>query len=688
MAETKKKNQTEFPMALPIGTILKGGQYPYRIEEVLGQGSYGLTYRVSAQVSIGNITKEVSFAVKENFAKKYCSRKADGVTMKYPTEFADDVERDLQDFLSEGKKLREICKESKNIVKVNETWRENGTAYYAMEYIDGGNLCDYVKDYGCLSEKEAIDILLPIIDAVGVIHQHRLLHLDIKPENIMLEKRKGGGFDPILIDFGITLHFDNSGTITQTSKDHSIGCSDGYAPIEQYGGVNHFAPEVDVYALGATLYYMLVGEDPKRASEIKSKQIENALPQNINEKTKNAILHAMKGMAEDRTQTTTDFKNELTAKADVSDFFRLKIRYSGNGSVLRHNKALKNGSTYKVKNNSTKSITILPDKGYKVENIKLNGKDVTNQLNGNTLNLNGDCEDVDLSINFAENGSTVEVGGTVKYDRKEVTIKSTGNGSVSYGNSVIRNSSRSFKVKLGTSFNLSFSPDTNNHIKSVKVNNVHVTSRIYNNQYTIDDIKTDTVVDVSYEEEEIVVPQQDPTPNNNLQKVIVGICIVIGLYALYYAFIKDSSDSIPALTTIEAEADSIDDSEYVSDYVIEESSGVSYTYSGYLVGGVPEDENATAKYPDNDPYGRLEYNGGFSGGKRNTKNSGNATLTYKNGDRYVGSFVDNNFDRGTYIIKKDGQYFKGLFKNDKPYNGTWFNKSEEKISEVVYGVEK
>ena len=270
MAETKKKNQTEYPMALPIGTTLKGGQYPYRIEEVLGQGSYGHTYRVSAQVPIGNITKEVSFAVKENFTKKYCSRKADGVTMKYPTEFADDVERDLQDFMSEGNKLREICKESKNIVKVNETWRENGTAYYAMEYIDGGNLCNYVKDNGCLSEKEAIDILLPVIDAVGVIHQHHLLHLDIKPENIMLEKRKNGGFEPILIDFGITLHFDNSGTITQTSKDHSIGCSDGYAPIEQYGGVNHFAPEVDVYALGATLYYMLVGEDPKRASDIKS----------------------------------------------------------------------------------------------------------------------------------------------------------------------------------------------------------------------------------------------------------------------------------------------------------------------------------------------------------------------------------------------------------------------------------
>lgn len=121
MAETKKKTQTEYPMALPVGAVLNGGQYSYRIEEVLGQGSYGITYRVSAQVQIGNITKEVSFAVKENFTKKYCSRKADGVTMNYPDVFTEDVERDLQDFLSEGKRLREICKGSKNIVKVNET---------------------------------------------------------------------------------------------------------------------------------------------------------------------------------------------------------------------------------------------------------------------------------------------------------------------------------------------------------------------------------------------------------------------------------------------------------------------------------------------------------------------------------------------------------------------------------------
>ena len=214
--------------------------------------------------------------------------------MRFPAEFADDVERDLEDFLTEGKRLNKICKSSKHIVKVNETWRENDTAYYAMEFIDGGSLSDYVISKGRLSEKEALKIFMPILEAVSSVHQYRLLHLDIKPENIMLERQNDGQFTPILIDFGITLHFDQSGSITKTSKDHSIGCSDGYAPIEQYSGINQFAPEVDVYALGAVLYYMLVGRDPMRSIDCNAKKIDANLPAETSMQVRAAILQEMK----------------------------------------------------------------------------------------------------------------------------------------------------------------------------------------------------------------------------------------------------------------------------------------------------------------------------------------------------------------------------------------------------------
>ena len=304
-----------YEYALSKGTVLQGGKYPYRIEEVLGQGSYGITYKVSAEVSLGNITNKIYFAVKENFTKKYCSRKADGVTMRFPAEFASDVERDLEDFLTEGKRLNLICKSSKHIVKVNETWRENDTAYYAMEFIDGGSLSDYVISKGRLSEKEALKIIMPILEAVNFVHQNRLLHLDIKPENIMLERQNDGQFTPILIDFGITLHFDQSGTITKTSKDHSIGCSDGYAPIEQYSGINQFAPEVDVYALGAVLYYMLVGRDPMRSIDYNVKKIDANLPAETSSQVRAAILHAMNSLRDERTSTVEILKSEIEGEA-------------------------------------------------------------------------------------------------------------------------------------------------------------------------------------------------------------------------------------------------------------------------------------------------------------------------------------------------------------------------------------
>lgn len=416
-----------FPMALPIGTKLKGGQYPYTIEEVLGQGSYGITYKVSTEFKVENIPVQQAFAVKECFTKKYCSRYADGVTMSYPKELSEDIEKDIQDFLSEGKKLREICKKSKNIVKVNETWQENGTAYYAMGYIKGGNLYDYVKCNGCLSEKEALNIISPIIDAVELVHQHRMLHLDIKPENIMLEEQKNGTIIPILIDFGISLHFNQNGEKTNTSKEHSVGCSDGYAPLEQYSGVNYFAPEFDIYALGASLYYMLVGKDPKKASEINAKQIESALPQDVSDRTKNTVIHAMNKFVDERIKTAKAFKNELYSTKDNQDPYKLKIRYFGEGEILLNNTVLQNGATYHYMYDSqeTPTITIIPDGGYKVLFVRLNNNDITSRLDGNTLKLTRQDKEIDLSVSF-------DKINTVKY--KEYTSnKSTGNGKITNG---------------------------------------------------------------------------------------------------------------------------------------------------------------------------------------------------------------------------------------------------------------
>lgn len=309
MAETRKKNQAN---ALPIGTILKGGQYPYRIEKVLGQGGYGITYKVSARVKSGNIPVTVFFAIKENFVAKYCSRKSDGVTMTYPENCEEEAQRDLNDFVAEGRRLEQLCKGHKNIVNVNETFYANNTAYYAMEYINGGDLCKMVKQNGRISEHKALNLIVPIIDAVGYVHEQQVMHYDIKPENIMIRKGENGEPDePVLIDFGIALHYDANGNLTKTSKDRGVGCSDGYAPIEQYAGDFKFSPESDIYALAATLLYLLSGKNPQKAFDITPGWIEKNLPIDVNSQTRSAIIHSMKKLKEDRTQTAGEFMNEL-----------------------------------------------------------------------------------------------------------------------------------------------------------------------------------------------------------------------------------------------------------------------------------------------------------------------------------------------------------------------------------------
>jgi len=304
------EKNTSIISSLPIGTIIKGGHHRYRVEEVLGQGGYGITYRVSTRVVYGNIRVDVHFAVKEYFVKGICWRSDDGITMSYAASSKDDVEESLHDFMVEGDRLAKICKGNNHIVDVNEVFPANNTAYYVLEYITGGNLQDMVSKQGALPEQTAVNMILPIVRAADYIHHHKLLHLDIKPENIMLRRNdEGNRSEPVLIDFGISLHFTADGDLT--SKHDSAFASRGYAPMEQYAGITHFAPETDVYALGATLFYMLKGRAPLSAFDVRPDYVADALPQHISDRVRKAISAAMRPMAYDRLKTANDFERAL-----------------------------------------------------------------------------------------------------------------------------------------------------------------------------------------------------------------------------------------------------------------------------------------------------------------------------------------------------------------------------------------
>lgn len=288
---------------MPEGTILKSPEQEYKIIKILGVGSFGITYLVTSSVKYGNLSFDLKFVIKEFFIDS-CMREGDHANVRCTPTTKQEFELSKADFLKEARLLKSICQKSKNIVKVNEAFEANGTVYYVMEYLDGGNP-------GKMTEAEALKLIRELALAVDVLHKNNILHLDIKPENIVMKTDQDGSMYPVLIDFGIVKHFDKSGN--PTSRMHAKGASSGYAPIEQYDTIRTFSPTLDIYALGAVLFYLLTGTNPPNAFEHLNNPviIESKLPATVSEKTANAIKKAMTPNQSQRTQNISEFIADL-----------------------------------------------------------------------------------------------------------------------------------------------------------------------------------------------------------------------------------------------------------------------------------------------------------------------------------------------------------------------------------------
>lgn len=291
----------------------------YTITEVLGQGGFGITYKATSVVEIayGNIVQKTTmqFAVKEFFMKDCCDRYPDG-RMRYSNPVKESVEDGLHSFISEARRLNNICHLNHNIVGVNEVFEANNTAYFVMEYLDGGDLRQLLSQNGGkgLREDQALAIIQPIVEAMQAVHKEKILHLDIKPDNIVLRRVDDGSSDPVLIDFGLSIHFNKQGNVTSTKK--TGGFSEGYSPKEQYAPIQKFAPEMDVYSLAATLLYLLTGKDPVGAFDMKKGDVEETLSRHgvkLSATTLRALVHALQPEKEARTKDMETFLKELTA---------------------------------------------------------------------------------------------------------------------------------------------------------------------------------------------------------------------------------------------------------------------------------------------------------------------------------------------------------------------------------------
>ena len=290
---------TNNKLMLQAGSILHG---TYKIEKILGQGSFGITYLAEHT----NLGKKV--AIKEFFMKELNSRGEDGsITGMSDSSLSQNY---CQKFKKEAINLSRL--DHPNIVRVTDSFSENGTFYYVMDFIEGQNLNDYIKSH-YIDEAEAVSIIKSVADALIYMHEEKhMLHLDLKPGNVMRRNSDGHVF---LIDFGLSKHYSTDGQ-PETSTTIGLGTA-GYAPIEQGNQAKNgeFRPTIDVYALGATFYKLLTRETPPPASDLVSDDelLENKLREKgLSDNLIKVVTEAMCPNVRRRTQSIREFRDALT----------------------------------------------------------------------------------------------------------------------------------------------------------------------------------------------------------------------------------------------------------------------------------------------------------------------------------------------------------------------------------------
>ncbi|MBR6770731.1 MAG: protein kinase [Lachnospiraceae bacterium] len=239
------------PQVLAAGTILKNR---FQIGRTLGRGGFGITYLA------WDMNAQIRVAIKEYYPGNMVMRDvtAYGGNTLHTMTSADrqNFKTGLEKYVQEATILSRYAK-LPGIVSVKEFFYENGTAYIVMEYVDGISLKDFVEQKGGkLSTTETLQLMRPVIHSLSVIHRDKLLHRDISPDNIMIDK---SGIVK-LIDFGAARYFESG-----DEKSMTVMLKHGYAPVEQYSKKGEQGSWTDIYALCAVMYRLLTGVVPEES---------------------------------------------------------------------------------------------------------------------------------------------------------------------------------------------------------------------------------------------------------------------------------------------------------------------------------------------------------------------------------------------------------------------------------------
>jgi serine/threonine protein kinase len=285
---------------LSNGFLLKGR---YIINRVIGQGGFGITYEAHDN------TLDTKVCVKELYISGSSVRTDNmSVLSQGLNELAfDDFKKRFNDEAIQIAKFNH-----KNIVKVSDVFELNNTVYMIMEYLEGQNLKAFIEENGALSTLDASLYMKQIFDAVEKVHSLGFLHRDIKPDNIIITPDNRA----VLIDFGSARAYSEDKTINQTAI-----VSPGYAPMEQYNPSAKKGAYTDIYALGATFYFMLTGQRPLTATQRHGDflQMPHQLNPNVSTQISSAIMLALSMKPEDRFQNVTDFRSAVNGTLKINN---------------------------------------------------------------------------------------------------------------------------------------------------------------------------------------------------------------------------------------------------------------------------------------------------------------------------------------------------------------------------------
>lgn len=291
------------PRCLLPGTVLADR---YVLGRVLGEGSFGITYMGWDQVL------EHRVAIKEYYPSDYVSRDVIRGTDKnvyvYERQGKEEYQENLNKFLNEARCLVRF-NQCDGIVSVLDFFYENETAYIVMEYIHGMSVKNYIRSHGPMEGKRVLQLMKPVLETLAKVHKTGMVHRDISPDNILFSDNE----ELVLIDFG-SARVRNM----EMTKSMTVVFKRGYSPEEQYRAKGRQGAWSDVYAICATMYFMLTAKTPEDAIErmigASMKSLVEMPEVELSIRQKEALMKGISVRAEDRYETIGKLMAELYAK--------------------------------------------------------------------------------------------------------------------------------------------------------------------------------------------------------------------------------------------------------------------------------------------------------------------------------------------------------------------------------------